>query len=706
MADKWVGVFTLAVLIGGISYVESSSLMSREFAVSVPSMLAQAAGAVTASADANKLCPPPSSTEVYQYTENKAQWYPAKVAVGYIETETSGEPIMKTNLYRKSCSEKDEKAGIYIISHCRAQGQCHADRYEGEDGKMHDIQEVTAPKPDCGFSLVGCAGAGELQKPATPPVVTPDQAAPPKAGGTPLMSSGGSLANTLKEAYKSTFGPAQPPSGADALTGLNTTPPGVTPPVTTGSNNPPVIGSGNTTPIQTTPPQPTFTTNPALGQQQTLGPGYNPTGGTGPLTGSSPGYYSPTLPYNQTTFPGQYSSPGYQSPGYQSGRPKYSGNGFVSLIGSFFSGFFSVTPAPIASFVQSYNNASEEQASNPSQNPKQRLVQGPGGVTYVVLMPQQPQPSVDEINRRIIAIATQGRRVPQGSVSLDTDTSGIATSAPASPLGPAYSVTTVGLEAAFSEPEKPGPTPKKATSADTRAAASTTWDGRKVVEVGVPVDIGGPAGIAAIIAAFNGTWVPRSNTSFGDSAALAQAQSDYASALAQISALQEARSAGLCDVTCSSSLASLESELSMRQMNIDALDETVRKNESALPDLPAPTRQISRIVDDYVRSQNQIALNADIVSSGNAQNRGGTSTQEPAGASAQNPPGPPTTVSVASQEEAAPAPSDITGENIVVRIVSGIWNALKSFFSPSAATATSTPQNYCSLFSRIFGGCK
>ncbi len=141
-------------------------------------------------------------------------------------------------------------------------------------------------------------------------------------------------------------------------------------------------------------------------------------------------------------------------------------------------------------------------------------------------------------------------------------------------------------------------------------------------------------------------------------------------------------------------------------MNIDALDETVRKNESALPDLPAPTRQISRIVDDYVRSQNQIALNADIVSSGNAQNRGGTSTQEPAGASAQNPPGPPTTVSVASQEEAAPAPSDITGENIVVRIVSGIWNALKSFFSPSAATATSTPQNYCSLFSRIFGGCK
>src|SRR3989338_9438636 len=190
MADKWVGVFTLAVLIGFVSYIESSSLLSRELAVNAPAMLAQVAGAVTASAEANKLCAPPSPDEVYMYTENKAQWYPAKVSVGFKETVSngvySGENIMKTNLYHKSCSEKDEKARIYIISHCRAQGQCHADRYQGEDGTMHDITGgATAPKTDCGFSLVGCAGAGEGTQPTTPPAATPG-AAP--ATSNPLPS--------------------------------------------------------------------------------------------------------------------------------------------------------------------------------------------------------------------------------------------------------------------------------------------------------------------------------------------------------------------------------------------------------------------------------------------------------------------------------------------------------------------------------------
>ncbi|MBI5457721.1 hypothetical protein HY971_03285 [Candidatus Kaiserbacteria bacterium] len=693
MADKWVGVFTLAVLIGFISYVESSSLMSREFAVSAPAMLAQTAAPTNVAAPVYELCPAESATQKYYPTIIQSAKFPAQIRG-------------QTNLYGKSCSYKKKNENgpgeIFVRSECRGPKDCRALEYEDENGV---VKPVTSPTDGKKYDSVGCVSgifSTCLQAGYDP---TANQSGQPYVPYTGTPIEPGKLpdsSNPLKE-------PSQPVTGGTQI------PKDVYPPATSGGTGPSTeriraasSGSGSTPPTQTAPQQQYFNqNNPALYQQQGLNPSYNPTGGTGGLGGGYPGY-SAGLGYSPTTFPGQYSSPTYQ------GRPpKYSGNGFVSVIGSFFSGLFSVQPNPVTTFVTSFTNASQQPTGNPSQNPQQRIVQGPGGQTYVILMPQQSGPDVDEVNRRIIAIATQGRRVPQGSVPL-TDIPGIATSGPASPIGPAYSVTTVGLEAAFSETESLKPTPRKATSTTT-TASSTPWnDGRKVVEVGTPVDIAGPAGIAAIIAAFNGSWTPRSNTSFGDSAALAQAKSDFESAVAQIAALQEARSAGLCDVTCDSSLASLESELSMRQMNIDALDAIVQKNESALPDLPAPTIQISRIVNDYVRSQEQstavslAALNSDTADPPNAQ-RGApdrSATQSGSDTSAQNSAGSPTSVGIATQEESASTPSEATGENVVVRIVSGIWSALKSFFSPNTTSATSTPQNYCSLFSRIFGGCK
>jgi len=143
---------------------------------------------VKASDEANKLCFPPSPTEVYQYTENKAEWFPAKVSVGFIETTDSNgvgsaTNITKTNLYGKSCSERDEKARIYITSHCVAKGQCHADKFEDENGKVQDIQEVTQTmKSECNFLGICSSPAGTVNQPATPqPVITPDPATPAAA---------------------------------------------------------------------------------------------------------------------------------------------------------------------------------------------------------------------------------------------------------------------------------------------------------------------------------------------------------------------------------------------------------------------------------------------------------------------------------------------------------------------------------------------
>src|SRR3990167_691650 len=60
MVNRWVGGFALAVLIGSILYVETSSPQSQALGVNAPAMLAAALapGAVKSSIEANKQCPP------------------------------------------------------------------------------------------------------------------------------------------------------------------------------------------------------------------------------------------------------------------------------------------------------------------------------------------------------------------------------------------------------------------------------------------------------------------------------------------------------------------------------------------------------------------------------------------------------------------------------------------------------------------------
>ncbi len=131
MKGRVVVLLALVAVIGYSIYTANAPLSAR-----TPALLAQAAGpgSVGASDTANKLCPQPNqATEGYDKTKPK---FPAKYMDG---TQT------KTNLFGKLCSEMNEQERIYVYSHCEGPGQCHADQYEGEDGKMHDVQAPSQP---------------------------------------------------------------------------------------------------------------------------------------------------------------------------------------------------------------------------------------------------------------------------------------------------------------------------------------------------------------------------------------------------------------------------------------------------------------------------------------------------------------------------------------------------------------------------------
>lgn len=723
MADKWVGVFTLAVLIGFVSYIESSSLLSRELAISAPSMLAQTAAPTNLTAPAYDLCPKESTTEAYWATSDKAKQYPAKRTV----LTFSGRREM-TNLYGKSCSykKKNDKAPgeIFVKSECRGPRDCRALEYEDENGV---VKPVTDPIDSKKYDSTACVGGGIF-------ITT---------GCTAEVQPGLSTPNQPYEPYKetpTTPAPGAAPTGAnpvapaaDKRADLSGTAPVATTPVTTGrteSSAPaiqqiqnyqapgtvsaqPTSGaapqySGSAPTSQTTPTSNFDSSNPALHQPT----GYNPSSPTGQLAGNFPTYNPQTQSYTPSTAPWQYSAPTYQS-----GGQKQSGNKIFSAVTSFISGFLSVQSQPVGTPYQSPAVSSPQVKYNvyvPGT-----VQPGPGSVTYIIVnnpaSQQQPnyaptnpsspsQPDINEINRRIIALGTQGRRSPQDFV--ETDRPG-----PNSPLPSTYSVTTVGLESAFSEPKGLRPTPGPLAPEDAQSTSSAKWAGTRVVVTGIPIDI------TALIASYISGWLPKTNTSFQAQAALAQAQSDYESTVAQIAALQEAQVSGLCDETCEISLTSLQSEVPIRQTNITTLRDTVRKKEGAQLELPAPATQISRVVEDFVRSQNPsigapaIALSAEILSSISVP-RGADVASAPtqlpspasAQASAQSPRGPAPAVSVASQEENTSAQGEVKSESAIVNVISRVWNALKSWFLPSATTAA--PQKYCSLFSRIFGGCK
>ena len=661
MANKWVGVLALAVLIGLVSYVETSSPQSQVLGVNAPAMLAAAAGAaVTASAEANKLCPPPSATEGYQPVMNKALWFPVKYAAGFIETTDSsgagsGEPIMKTNLYGKSCSEKDEKARIYIISHCVGQGQCHADKYEGEDGKIHDIQEVTAA-PCVGGGLFITTGCTAERPQAS--VVAPNPTAQVTA---PAQTAPG---NILTEAYTPaqsgsavTTGSAAPPAYAQIQPYGN---PGNTGSGAVGQAQTGFSGQGGAAP----------TNGPAFEQGSFSRPGYtSPTGGQLPLN-YAPGYTAPMMPGLQTTF-GAFGNTGVSSgSGVSSGRTTgtYT-SGIASLVG----GLFSVPAVNVAAYIQSFTGTGPR-ATPANQNSARSRYSSDGQVTVVLPYPMPtgplpPPPSTTDIYAVFRSIAAEKDGALGESVSADAREDGVSA---------AFSE----VERAFLQDERTGTTPPAAAADKTarKDGASTSYLEPIVVEIGVPVDITDLATYESILAYINGSWAQVRRTAFQNKAALAQAESERESIVAHIGALQEAREAGICDTTCTSALSALQRDLPQWQSRVSALQTAVLNDAAPRPASPPPTvAQMGRVAENLTEPTYQASI--------------------PRSAAAA-----PSTVSVAAQE-AVPEVTQSKSEAIVTRVVRSVWNFLKSLFLPPTQ-ASEKPRASCSLFASLFGRCK
>ena len=663
MVNRWVGGFALAVLIGSILYVETSSPQSQALGVNAPAMLAAALapGAVKSSIEANKQCPPQTATERYSSKQPK---YPNKYRISAYPKDGF---IMITNLYGKSCSEQNAELRIYIRSECAGPASCRALEYQGEkegEDTWHKVEEKCST-----LSVLltgGCGGAEAGYDPkanlsATTPVIEP--AAPATA---PIQSAPTNQNGEVINAFK----PPQSGSATGQQTAQQTPSayaqiqpygnPGNTGSGAVGQAQTGFSGQGGAAPIN----------GPAFEQGSFYRPGYtSPTGGQLPLN-YAPGYTTPMMPGLQTTF-GAFGNIGGSSNSRTSTAPPTGSytSGIASLVG----GLFSVPAANVAAYIQSFTGTGPR-ATPANQNSARSRYSSDGQVTVVLPYPMPtgplpPPPSTTDIYAVFRSIAAEKDGALGESVSADAREDGVSA---------AFSE----VERAFLQDERTGTTPPAAVAdkAARKDGASTSYLEPIVVEIGVPVDITDLATYESILAYINGGWAQVRRTAFQNKAALAQAESERESIVAHIGALQEAREAGICDTTCTSALSALQRDLPQWQSRVSALQTAVLNDAAPRPASPPPTvAQMGRVAENLTEPTYQASI--------------------PRSAAAA-----PSTVSVAAQE-AVPEVTQSKSEAIVTRVVRSVWNFLKSWFLPPTQ-GSEKPRASCSLFASLFGRCK
>lgn len=225
-------------------------------------------------------------------------------------------------------------------------------------------------------------------------------------------------------------------------------------------------------------------------------------------------------------------------------------------------------------------------------------------------------------------------------------------------------------------------------------------------------------GWSAIGSDLKGGWAG-GNTLFADAAGLAQAKSNSEFFSAQIDALQQMSEVGLCDQSCQSAIASLQSGLTTTQQRIESLTKAVESNQArteAIAQLPAPSVQMARAVSRTVSSvqgtegsfANGLPYKPEIATALVYDNV--VQLAYPLVATttivANTTPSRPVSVALSATDapSATSAPEFLSSGNPIGTLIVGVWDLLRSFFLPRP-NASSTPLRTCSLFETLFGGC-
>lgn len=726
MILKGVGLIVALLglmLISSLGFDSSSSTKSHPLALQAPSQLAasQTVGGVVAQttptaplatpssfpkynkAAADEMCPQSSAAACY-FTGNQNKYVcdnPQKskcdnataapagttnqsvlplasqtAAAALAQAQCKSPEKSKENLSMKECHANGPDGKQITKGHCVAYNNCAAQEILVNGVWKPATTEVTGPNtgqsggaPSSGTAPGGGAtpAAPVEQTPAKPVPTAPAPARPEIGNAYNPTAPGGTGATT----------PATPPGGAPTPTAPST---GGTP--TAGGS-----------PVPSTP-------LPTGQQPAVLTPVGQPVNPTAPFT-TQPTYNPYTQkPRPQTTFG---NTKGQEST-YQSNRPRPN-NAFASFFTSFLSGLFPASSGGgggSVTYVQNIINTnqsqpvralpplSQPQTPQPQTSPSKTSTPTPqkNSETVIIVVPySSTNRTTTDFDALILALNKQ-RDERLDAPGLTTSDGNVRT--PSIPS----SGTETRPELLFPEETseriiaKPR-TREEIEAAYMKAAATTTGESTStprrippsVVEVGVPVDITDPASYESIRAYMNGEWAHVERTAVQNKAALAQAESERESIIAHLEALREAREAGICDAICEDAFSALQRDLPETESRIDALETEIEEETAPRPVPPPTVAQIARVAESLAEP-----------------------TYEPSvGITPRNPTAAPAIANVASQE--TPAPSGETkGEAVVLKIVKGVWNFMKSWFlsSPEAQA----PKEPCSLFLSLFGKCR
>lgn len=709
------------MLILSLGLDSTTSTESYSLAIQAPSQLAasQPVGSVLAQAtpvaplatpssfpkydkaEADKMCPQSSATACY-FTGNQNKYVcdnpqkskcdnataaPAGTTVQSmlpLESQTAAAALAqaqckspeksKENLSMKECHANGPDGKQITQGHCVAYNNCVAQKILVNGEWKTPTTQVAGP--NTGSSGTTPGGTATPAIPVEPAKPVPQAPAPARP--------------EIDNAYKPTTPGGTPTPATPGGTGAAT--PGTTPggtPATPSTGGTPTAGGSPVTPT----PLPT-------GQQPAvLTPINQPINPTAPFT-PQPAYTPyPQAPKPQTTFG---NTKGQEST-YQNNRPRPN-NAFASFFTSFLSGLFPASSGGgggSVTYVQNIINTnqsqpvralpplSQPQTPQPQTSPPKTSTPTPqkNSEPVIIVVPySSTNQAVTDFDALILALNKQrderldarGLAVSDGNVDTSPNSSSGAGARPellfpeeTSERIVAKPRTREEIEAAYM---KAAATTTESTSTPRRLPPS-------VVEVGVAVDITDPASYESIRAYMNGEWAHVERTAVQNKAALAQAESERESIIAHLEALREAREAGICDEICEEAYRVLQQDLPQTESRIDALETEIKEEVTPRPVPPPTVAQIARVAESLAEP-----------------------TYEPSvGITPRNPTAAPAVANVASQETPAPS-SETKGEAVVLKIVKGVWDFLKSWFLPSPEVQA--PKEPCSLFLSLFGKCK
>ena len=381
------------------------------------------------------------------------------------------------------------------------------------------------------------------------------------------------------------------------------------------------------------------------------------------------GTYTPS-PGSQTTFE----------------QPTYSSGGSFSGSGSGNSGFWSFL-SNVTNLVGSLIYPSgTHYSSNPVvivEQPTVVVKQTTGGNQYYTVNVQQSptsQSNSQDLLSQILKFANQQTFGQSGNYPTSSAAQGYASA-----------TSSYGIPVALSAQSSPSTSAQGVTphNPGQRLTVST-------YPLGFPIDL-----ISGWVTHLTGGWSNSQNSMLQAQFQLEQDKSNFAVAQAQVSALEQLQTAGLCNADCDASLAHFRSQVVQQQGNIDALQKAI---DSGTPYTPGLVPQIA--VSGGGGGGQIVAGNPNSVGSTQA---GGSAPVAPIVTYAQGT-GIPSDQIATNPSVSYPAPSVGGVEPTSAEgtsgpfpdIISRAAKALNSVLQPPPPGAAPT----CTLLSSVLGGCQ